>query len=117
MTLPNFDLEKELTLIEPCVEDEKLVMGELLLNPGKISQTPNLMMDIDDLCEKVQKYNPQFQNFQCSTKLGIVTFEYLDRKIIITKIGRITVRKALDRKDLLEIFQLILNMLVEFQII
>ncbi|MHA1648981.1 MAG: hypothetical protein ACTSYB_02215 [Candidatus Helarchaeota archaeon] len=64
-----------------------------------------------------KKHNLEFQDFHCSENLGIATFTFSGKKIIITKISRITVRKAKDQQNLFDTFAYIINLLTEYKLI
>ncbi len=100
-----------ITLIQPCVEDSNLVMGEVLLNPAKNLYKTKDFIKIRELCFVVRNTEKDFKNIKCSEEVGVVTFTFLAKKVIITKVGRITIQRAKSKNDLMELFQTIIDLL------
>ena len=92
-------------------------MGEILLSSRKISGKTNEFLKMGELCRLIMKNRNNFQNIKCSEELGVVTFTYSGKKVIITKIGRITVQRAENKENLLKIIELLMNLLIQNDII
>ena len=80
------------SFIKPCETDKEKVTAEIQL---KIPKPWNS----DELCSVLRN---NFLDVKCSEKLGIVRVSYLGKVLIFTTEGRVTVRKAENREDVLK---------------
>ncbi|MHA1129179.1 MAG: hypothetical protein ACTSQQ_00070 [Candidatus Helarchaeota archaeon] len=101
----------KITLIEPCIGEESLVTGELLLAPGQISHANDAFILFNDLCPLLKRYRRQFKQVKYHKKLGIIRFTYRKTSVIITQFGRITIRKAKSERQLRDILEYLIHFL------
>ena len=100
-------------LIQPCLEDETLIRGEILLNSEKIIPNKRVIIKFKELCNVFKGYKRIFSNLKYSDKLGIATCIFSKKVIIITKFGRIVIQKAKNEQDLLDTFAKITELLIK----
>lgn len=109
--------ENKVTLIKPCLEDNGLVMGEIFLNSRKISSKTEKILNMNKLCQIFKKINHIFHNIKPSEKLGLVTFTFSNKEVIITEFGRLTIRKAQNKDDLLSAFAYLIDLLIKHNLL
>lgn len=87
------------------------------LNPRRLISTKNQGLNLREICLEFKKYEDIFLDFKCSEKLGIATFKYLNKLVIITKMGKLRVQQAANEQDLVETFEFVIDLLVKNDIL
>ena len=83
------------------------------MNSGQISHQGNGVINFRELCRILRLPGFEFRDVKCSVNLGIVDFTLFNKKVIITRIGRITIQRAENRDDLFKTFEQIIDLLVK----
>ena len=91
-------------------------MGEILLNSGRISYNDSNFIKFKELCKVFNGLSNIIQEFKCSEELGVANFTISCKKVIITQFGRITVRKAKNKEDILKTIDLIVNLMIKHEL-
>lgn len=100
--------EKDVTYIHPCVTEAGKIMAKARLTP-RLENADELKYGFYDpiqLCTILN--NADFlREARCSSKLGIAKVILNEKTVLIHKDGRITVRKAHDKEDVIRTIRLI----------
>jgi len=107
-----------LIFIQPCVENEDLLMGEALLeSESLIEKNKKNIIKIKDLNEILHSYKPNISELRFFRKYGFISFRLQHKKIIITQFGRIIIRKAVNTEDLKDSIEFIIQILKNHNLI
>jgi hypothetical protein len=86
-------MKKHVSLISPCVTDERKVMVEVVYGGGSGKQVFNPKT----MCERLSS----FRNLKCSPRLGLACLDYKGLRVLVNKNGKLVVRKASTKKEAL----------------
>lgn len=91
------EIIRSLGVVHPCSDDQSKVICEAMLAPE------DLNFDYFDSCELCQLLGQKklLEDLKCSIKLGFMQFKLDGKKITLFKNGRIIVRKAMDKEDVI----------------
>lgn len=88
-------------------------MGEILLTKGDDLNQDEYLIKINTLCQLLRTKPNDYSDIRCIEEFGFIIFKQGEKKIIISKFGRITVQRAHDKKDLLDTIEQLIQFLAE----
>ena len=90
--------ESTVLYIQPCASIEGRVNCELRFGiPGKGAK--EIFYDFPTLSRILNVYSDNFAETRASYNLGVARVQWQDKKILISKNGRIVIREAVDEED------------------
>gem|GEM_PF-1503089 len=103
-----FSKEARINYIHPCISETGKVMAE-----AKLAGSTNPILGFYDsimLCWALER-SGAFEDFKCSSSLGVARLEIGEKTIMVFKDGRVNIRGARDEKEVLETMSLISRIL------
>jgi len=98
---------EKVTLIRPCTtENGKVTATAQLILPTNDKELKYGFFDPFALCDVLNNYR-SFDDIKCSEKMGIARIDYDGKSILVFGNGKIKVRKARDKEDVLASINLI----------
>jgi TATA-box binding protein (TBP) (component of TFIID and TFIIIB) len=92
-------MKEKVILIQPCVTDRKKVMADVQLG---------VLLDLSLLGKNPPK---EFTDMRFSEKLGMAKFSYREKEILLFDNGRMRIKRAKNREDVLKTIDEIVNLL------
>ncbi|HID17513.1 TPA: hypothetical protein EYP26_04385, partial [Candidatus Bathyarchaeota archaeon] len=92
--------EEKIAYIQPCASEKGKVTADIMM--GRDEAT---FFEPSILCSILEAYKPMLAEGRCSRPLGVAVIKWKGRSITIFKNGRVNIKRALTKQDVLKVLR------------